>query len=82
MNDEMKPRPYVQKPKAKPGIKTTEFWTSLAALMGGFGAAMGYLTPEQANETTQAVGQVAGGVIGLAAIGAYVWSRVQVKMFS
>ena len=58
---------------------TTEFWITMAALVGGFMAAMGWITPEMATDIQTAVGQIAGGVIVLVGIIGYIWSRVSIK---
>lgn len=54
----------------KPGYKTTEFWVALATGVTGILATLGVITPEAAQGTSGAVGQIAGGVLaGLAALG-------------
>jgi hypothetical protein len=59
----------------KPGIRTTEFWLSLAALIFGGLALFGVISPDDVEPATQAVGQIAGGVITILAIFGYTVSR-------
>ena len=63
----------------KSGWKTSEFWVSMATAAFGVLVTLGVVTPEMASEGTQAVGQIVGGVIILAPIIDYIWSRTQVK---
>ena len=63
----------------KPGVKTSEFWVSLAGLLGGLAALFGVIPQETVGDLQGAIGQVAGGVIaGLSALG-YAMSRGKVK---
>lgn len=63
----------------KAGVRTTEFYVTLASLLAGVAAMLGWLSPEQADAVPKAVGQVAGGVIAGAAALGYTVSRGMAK---
>ena len=66
-------------PEVKPGWRTTEFWMSAPAIVIGLLAASGAISPEKAEPISQAVTQIAGGIIsGMAALG-YSLSRGNAK---
>jgi hypothetical protein len=66
-------------PPIRPGWKTTEFWVAIATQIAAFLGFMGWITPDMQQEMPLFVGQIAMGVIGMAAIIMYIWSRTQVK---
>lgn len=67
----------------KPGVKTTEFWLTLVAAVLGVLVAGGFLTPEesaQAQSVVEAlIEQLAGVVIAVGPIVAYIRARAEVK---
>lgn len=63
----------------KPGIKTSEFWASLATSLFGVATTLGLLTPEQAGTLVQSVTAIAGAVITAAPIVGYALSRGRAK---
>lgn len=69
----------VKAAESKPGIKTTEFWVSLGTGLVGAAAAGGFITPEQANATTQAIIQAAGLLAMVASAFGYNLSRGKAK---
>lgn len=74
-----KPMPETPAP-VKPGIKTTEFWLTLFGALSGLGVMFGYLTPEEAAESTKKFEMLIGAVFTLAVTVGYFWSRVRVKI--
>lgn len=63
----------------KNGIKTTEFWSSLAASGFGILTTLGLFTQAQAGEMTQAVTAIAGAIITAVPIVGYAISRGKAK---
>lgn len=63
----------------KPGIKTTEFWMTLAAQAVAVGVMTGYITPGQGEIVNEAVPVVAGGVISVCSGVIYTISRIAAK---
>ena len=63
----------------KPGYKTTEFWTSLAAGLLGVATTLGLFTPDQAGDLVKAVEAIAGAVLTAAPIIGYALSRGSAK---
>lgn len=49
---------YVSETKVKPGIKTTEFWISLAAAAAGFVVAQGFVTEDQISQVVGVISPV------------------------
>jgi hypothetical protein len=63
----------------KAGWKTTEFWLTIAAMLLGILAALGYITPEQQTALNAALVQILGGLmVALSAFG-YQLSRGTAK---
>lgn len=63
----------------KSGIKTTEFWASLAASVLGILTTLGVFTPAQAGELAQGAASIAGAVITAGPIVGYALSRGKAK---
>ena len=61
--------------KIKSGIKTTEFWVSLASGVFGILVTLGYFTPEQANDIINSVQEFSGAIITAVAAASYAISR-------
>ncbi len=59
----------------KAGMKTTEFWVSLAGGLFGVMVTLGVFTADQAAELTNSVGDMAGGVITAVSAAGYAISR-------
>jgi hypothetical protein len=64
---------------AKPGLKTTEFWVSLATALAGVGAMLGYFTPAESSTITQSVTTAIGGLMTTLSTVMYAFSRGKVK---
>ncbi len=65
--------------KDRPGHKTTEFYVTLAGLLGGLAALFGLIPQESVGNLKSAAGQVAGGIIaGMSTLG-YALSRGKTK---
>ncbi len=65
--------------ESKPGIKTTEFWATLASMVVGIMTMMGVFTPAEASIMTTGLGQIIGGVFTVIPVVGYIWSRAKVK---
>lgn len=63
----------------KPGYSTTEFWIALINNIVGMLLILGYITPEEADQVAVAVSQVIGGVVVIASVAIYAWSRYSLK---
>lgn len=59
----------------KSGMKTTEFWVSLATGIFGVLVTTGVFSPEQAAEMTQSVADLSGAIITAVAAASYGISR-------
>ena len=59
----------------KPGYKTTEFWVTVMLQIIGLTAALGYITPEQAEVLSDANVQLGGIVMMVAGAFGYNLSR-------
>lgn len=62
--------------QTKPGIKTSEFWLTLAALVLGALTSTGVIGEAEAGEIGD---QLAGFIPGAVALGVYIWSRAKIK---
>lgn len=60
----------------KPGIKTSEFWLTLANTILMVLVAVGTITQNDANEISDLVAPLIGAVLPIVA---YIWSRTRVK---
>ena len=63
----------------KPGYRTTEFWVTVLIQVVGLVAALGFLTPEQADTLSQALTQLGGIVVMVAGQFGYSLSRGAAK---
>lgn len=63
----------------KDGIKTTEFWVTIASQLVGLLVLFGLFNSDQAETVKSAVGYIAGGIIQLVPVALYIWGRVKVK---
>lgn len=63
----------------KSGIKSSEFYMSLAALVTGLLVMGGYLVPERQTEVTELVSQAIGGAVALFSLINYTLSRTELK---
>ena len=70
----------INKPKA--GVKTSEFWVVLANNVVGVLVMLGYLSPDQATEFTQALMSVIGGLVVMVSTIVYIVSRIKLKQNS
>lgn len=59
----------------KSGMKTTEFWVSLAGGIFGVLVTLGVFTPDQAADLTKSIGEIAGGIITAISAASYAISR-------
>ena len=59
----------------KSGVKTTEFWVSLAGGIFGVMVTLGVFTADQAADLTRTVGEIAGGIITAISAAGYAVSR-------
>jgi len=59
----------------KSGIKTTEFWVSLATGIFGVLVTIGFFTPEQANDLIDSVREFSGAIITAISVASYAISR-------
>lgn len=63
----------------KGGWRTTEFWTSVITALLGLGVLFGFFTVEETGQITGGLNQVVGGVMTIAPVIAYAWSRGKAK---
>jgi fumarate reductase subunit D len=66
----------------KSGFKTSEFWAQLMSSVVGILVMLGYIEPQQADELTQAVTSVIGGLMVLVPMSLYILSRLRIKQES
>lgn len=66
----------------KPGYQTTEFWITITNNIVGIAVALGYLTPVQASDLSNAVLSVVGGLIVIVSTAVYVYGRIRTKTAS
>jgi len=69
-------------PKTKPGIKTTEFWMTIAANLVGILILTGVFTPVAAAVYLILAEKVCGLLLMAVPIGFYIYSRVKAKLFT
>jgi len=69
-------------PIVKPGIKTTEFWMTLAANLVGILILTGVFTPVAAAAYLILAEKVCGLLIMAVPLGLYIYSRVKAKLFT
>lgn len=63
----------------KAGWKTTEFYVTIATSVSGVLTMLGYLDAQNATDFVNAVQHLAGGVLTMGTVIAYIWSRVKAK---
>ncbi len=63
----------------KSGIKTSEFWVSIATAICGLLVTLGVFSADQSSDLIQAVGTFSGAVILAISTGAYAISRSKSK---
>jgi len=69
-------------PVTKPGIKTTEFWMTIAANIVGILILTGVFTPVAAAAYLLLAEKVCGVLIMGIPLGLYIYSRVKAKLFT
>jgi len=69
-------------PIVKPGIKTTEFWMTLAANIIGILILAGVFTPVAAAAYLILAEKVCGLLLLAVPIGLYIYSRIKAKLFT
>ena len=72
----------VEGPTAKPGIKTTEFWMTIAANLVGILILTGVFTPVAAAVYLILAEKVCGLLLMAVPIGLYIYSRIKAKLFT
>lgn len=63
----------------KSGWKTSEFWVAILSSVIGIMVVLGWITPEQQGQLSEAITQAIGGLISIIATIAYIFSRAKVK---
>lgn len=65
--------------ESKPGIRTTEFWTTLLSMVAGIMTMLGVFTPTESSQMVAGLSQIVGGVFVVVPVVGYVLSRGKVK---
>ncbi len=65
--------------ESKPGIRTTEFWTTLLSMVVGIMTMLGVFTPTESSQMITGMGQIVGGIFIVVPVVGYVWARAKVK---
>ena len=79
MADEPVTEVNVDVPEVKPGLKTTEFYVSIATAALGVCTLLGLFTPEESSTMMTAVSSCIGGGMTVIATVGYAWSRAKAK---
>ncbi len=63
----------------KPGVKTTEFYLTIASSIVGLLVTLGYLSPQQGDELVKAIVAIIGGVLTISSVLLYLYGRFKLK---